>query len=86
MISRLGILFMRMLAPLPLPVVRALGFVLGLLLYVAVVPRRRVVQVNLRLCFPQWSEAQRRRVTREVFVNVAQSFLDRAWGGPRWCP
>ena len=79
MISRLGILFMRMLAPLPLPVVRALGFVLGLLLYVAVVPRRRVVQVNLRLCFPQWSEAQRRRVTREVFVNVAQSFLDRAW-------
>jgi Kdo2-lipid IVA lauroyltransferase/acyltransferase len=79
MISRLGILFMRMLAPLPLPVVRALGYVLGLLLYAVVVPRRRVVRVNLRLCFPQWSEAQRRRATREVFVHVAQSFLDRAW-------
>jgi Kdo2-lipid IVA lauroyltransferase/acyltransferase len=79
MISSLGILFMRMLAPLPLPVVRALGWVLGLLLYAVVVPRRRVVQVNLRLCFPQWSETQRRRATRQVFVYVTQSFLDRAW-------
>jgi Kdo2-lipid IVA lauroyltransferase/acyltransferase len=79
MISRLGILFMRLLAHLPLRVVRALGYVLGLLLYVLVVPRRRVVQVNLRLCFPQWSEAQRRRMTREVFVYVTQSFLDRSW-------
>lgn len=79
MISRLGIAFMRLLAPLPLPFVRALGTALGLLLYLVVWPRRRVVQVNLRLCFPQWTPAQRRRVAREVFVHVAQSFLDRAW-------
>lgn len=79
MISRLGIFFMRGLAHLPLPWVRALGYVLGLVLYVLVFPRRHVVDVNLRLCFPQWSDRQRRRVTRDVFVKVAQSFLDRAW-------
>ena len=79
MMSRLGILFMRLLAPLPLPLVRTFGHVLGLLLYAVVVPRRRVVRVNLRLCFPQWSEAQRRRAMRDVFVHVTQSFLDRAW-------
>jgi KDO2-lipid IV(A) lauroyltransferase len=78
-ISRLGIVFMHLLAPLPLPWVRALGRALGLFLHAVVWPRRRVVDVNLRLCFPHWSEAERRRVTREVFVNVAQSFLDRAW-------
>jgi KDO2-lipid IV(A) lauroyltransferase len=78
-ISRLGIVFMHLLAPLPLPWVRALGRALGLVLHAAVWPRRKVVDVNLRLCFPHWSEAERRRVTREVFVNVAQSFLDRAW-------
>lgn len=79
MISKLFILFMRMLAPLPLRWVRALGHALGLVLYVLVLPRRHVVDSNLRVCFPQWSDAQRKRVTREVFVYVAQSFLDRAW-------
>lgn len=79
MISQLGILFMRTIAPLPLAWVRALGRVLGLFLHAVVRSRRKVVETNLRLCFPQWSEAERRRVTRQVFVNVAQSFLDRAW-------
>src|SRR5512140_2189432 len=77
--SRLGILFMHLLAHLPLSWLRALGWVLGGVLYLLVVPRRRVVDTNLRLCFPQWSAAERRRVTREVFVHVAQSWLDRAW-------
>ncbi|HEX2543470.1 MAG TPA: lipid A biosynthesis acyltransferase [Ramlibacter sp.] len=79
MISRLGVLFMRMLAPLPLAWVRALGKVLGLFLHIVVVPRRKVVDVNLRLCFPHWDALRRKRVAREVFVHVAQSFLDRAW-------
>lgn len=79
MISRLGIVFMRAIAPLPLAWVRAMGRFLGLFLHLVVRSRRKVVDTNLRLCFPQWSEAERRRVTREVFVNVAQSFLDRAW-------
>ncbi|MDE2606157.1 MAG: lipid A biosynthesis acyltransferase [Burkholderiales bacterium] len=79
MISRLGILFMRAIAPLPLAWIRALGAMVGLLLFVAVRSRRRVVDVNLRLCFPQWSAAQRRRCAREVFIHVAQAWFDRAW-------
>jgi KDO2-lipid IV(A) lauroyltransferase len=79
MISRLGILFMRLLAPLPLPWVRALGHVLGIVLYWVVWPRRKVVAANLRACFPQWTEQRRGQVTREVFLYVAKSWLDRAW-------
>jgi Kdo2-lipid IVA lauroyltransferase/acyltransferase len=78
-ISHLGVWFMRMIAPLPLRWVRALGQALGVFLFFVVWPRRKVVDVNLRLCFPLWSATQRRRVAREVFVHVAQSFLDRAW-------
>jgi KDO2-lipid IV(A) lauroyltransferase len=78
-ISKLGILFMRAIAPLPLPWVRAMGRWLGLFLHAVVASRRKVVDTNLRLCFPQWSDEERRRVAREVFVHVAQSFLDRAW-------
>jgi KDO2-lipid IV(A) lauroyltransferase len=77
--SRLGVLFMRALAPLPLGVVRAMGAVLGWLLHAVVVPRRRIVQKNLSLCFPQWSPAQRARVARMHFVHFAQAWLDRSW-------
>lgn len=79
MISRLGILFMRLLARLPLRPVRALGAALGVFLWWTVWPRRHVVQANLRVCFPQWTPRERRRVARRVFVHVAQSWLDRGW-------
>lgn len=79
MISRLGILFMRAIAPLPLAWIRAFAHAVGLVLYVLVRSRRKVVDVNLRLCFPHWSEARRRQVAREVFVHVAQAWFDRAW-------
>ena len=79
MISKLGVLFMRAIAPLPLRWIRAMGHALGVFLFWTIRSRRKVVNVNLRLCFPQWDEDQRRRTAREVFIHVAQSFLDRAW-------
>lgn len=79
MMSRLGILLLRAVGQLPLRWVRAIGAALGLVLYVLVFPRRHVVNVNLRLCFPQWSAAQRRSAARGVFIHVVQSFLDRGW-------
>ena len=79
MIARLGIAVMRLLAGLPLPVVRAVGAALGAALWMLARSRRHVVRVNLRLCFPDWSEARREQVAREVFVRVAKSWLDRGW-------
>ena len=77
--SRLGILFMRVLAHLPLAWVRALGWLLGWFLYLVVVPRRHVVKVNLALCFPQWTPGERARLVPRVFVRFAQAWLDRSW-------
>ena len=77
--SHLGIGFMKAIAHLPLPLVRGFGKVLGLVLHTVAVPRRHVVDVNLALCFPQKSAAERRRIARETFVFVAQSWLDRSW-------
>lgn len=70
---------MRLLGTLPLPLLRGLGAVLGMLLYAVVPERRRVVLTNLRLCFSHWSPSQRRQVARQVFVAFAQSWLDRGW-------
>ena len=74
-----GVLLMRALAHLPLPVLRALGAGLGRLLFVLARRRRHVALTNLRLCFPEWSERQRIDVARRSFVLFTQSFIDRAW-------
>jgi KDO2-lipid IV(A) lauroyltransferase len=70
---------MRGSALLPLPVLRALGAAFGACLYLLVSGRRKVVDTNLALCFPQWSAARRRQITKDVFRLFGQSWLDRAW-------
>ncbi len=70
---------MRLIARWPLPVVRAMGAVLGVLLWLGARSRRHIADVNLRLCFPEWSDAQRRRMVWRHFIAFGQSVLDRAW-------
>jgi KDO2-lipid IV(A) lauroyltransferase len=79
MLTRIGILCMRVVAPLPLPLLRGMGAVLGLLLYLLAVPRRRVTSANLKLCFPHLSMARRQMLALRVFVRFAQAWLDRSW-------
>ncbi len=76
---RLLITVMRLIARWPLPVLRALGWALGMLLYVFAHERRHVVQVNLRLCFSERTDTERSALTRQHFVQVGQSLIDRAW-------
>ena len=78
-LSHCGIVFMRVLARLPLAWVRALGWVMGSVLYWIVWPRRRVVLINLGLCFAQWPQAKRTQVARQHFIHFAQAWLDRGW-------
>ena len=63
----------------PLGCVRALGALLGDLLFLLVKSRRHVALTNLRLCFPELSEAERRALARKNFRIVAQTWLDRGW-------
>jgi KDO2-lipid IV(A) lauroyltransferase len=79
MLSRLGVYFMKALAPLPLGWVRGLGWALGWLLFLIVPRRRHVVRVNLDLCFPQWTPDERRKLVPRVFIAFAQAWLDRSW-------
>jgi KDO2-lipid IV(A) lauroyltransferase len=74
-----GIVFMRMIAPLPLSWLRGLGSFLGWVLYTLAAPRRKVVLANLALCFPNLPLAERARLARQSFIFFAQAFLDRSW-------
>ena len=77
--AHLLIALMRLLAYLPLPLLRALGWVLGRGLFALAAPRRRVVQRNLAACFADKTEAERLTIAKQVFVYFAQSWLDRSW-------
>ncbi len=79
MLTHFALGLIRLLSRLPLPLLRAVGFMAGFALYALVAGRRKVVDINLRLCFPQWTPQQRRRCTQQVFVYFAQSWLDRGW-------
>jgi Kdo2-lipid IVA lauroyltransferase/acyltransferase len=78
-LAQLLIGFMRLIARWPLPVVRALGALLGILLWLVAGKRRHIADVNLRMCFPEWSDAVRHRAVLRHFVAFGQSVLDRAW-------
>ncbi len=77
--ARLAIGVMKAIAHLPLPVLRGVGAGLGHVLHALARPRRHVVDANLRVCFPELSEQERQRISRQTFVYVAQSWLDRSW-------
>lgn len=70
---------MRLIARWPLPLVRGLGAGLGAVLWLLAARRRCIANVNLRLCFPECSDAQRRRMVWRHFIAFGQSVLDRAW-------
>lgn len=53
-----------------------LGAALGTLLWWVALPRRRVMLTNLRLCFPEWSEARRAEVARACLKRLGRAFVD----------
>lgn len=79
----LGLGLLYLLQRLPYPLMMGLGRGIGALLYELVPSRRRIVDVNLRLCFPDWDEKKRKQVAREHFKNVGCALMESAlswWG------
>ena len=84
--SRLGIGLLYLLhALLPHAALGWLGEVLGLLLYALARSRRRVGEINLRLCFPDRPDAERRAMLQAHFRLVGRATLLEAvsWWGRR---
>ena len=80
MMLRLSLALLWLLRWLPLPVLAFLGNVLGALAYHLATERRRVTQINLALCFPQWSAARREAVARAHFQAFMTSILAQGVG------
>lgn len=84
--SRLGILLLWLLHFLPLALLAPIGRGVGLLAYLLVGKRRRIARTNLRLCFPELSDARRERLLRAHFQCFGRALVESGlgwWASPR---
>jgi KDO2-lipid IV(A) lauroyltransferase len=75
--TRIGIFILWLLHFLPLTILARIGNALGLLLHALAGERRTIAATNLRLCFPDLSEAERDRMVERTFQAFARSFIER---------
>jgi len=74
--SWLVIGILRVLAFLPLQYLVTLGKYSGYGLYYLLSGRRHVVEVNADLCFPEFSEAEKKQFAKDVFASSIMGFFE----------
>jgi KDO2-lipid IV(A) lauroyltransferase len=81
--AKLAIGLLKLFALLPYGVIARLGDGLGWLLYQIPSRRKRIVHINLKLCFPEWSDERREDVAQKHFRHAIRSYLERSvqWFG-----
>ncbi|WP_438284619.1 lipid A biosynthesis lauroyl acyltransferase [Pseudomonas alabamensis] len=81
----LGLGLLWLIVQLPYRALLRLGRVLGAVMYRVAGPRRRIAARNLELCFPELSEAQRKRLLKENFASTGIAFFEMAmsWWWPK---
>lgn len=75
--TRVAVALMWLLHWLPLPLLAAVGSLLGRLAYWPARERRNVILTNLRLCFPQMEPDEREALARRHLRLVMRSLLER---------
>ncbi|MCG6968237.1 MAG: LpxL/LpxP family Kdo(2)-lipid IV(A) lauroyl/palmitoleoyl acyltransferase [Gammaproteobacteria bacterium] len=80
----LGIGIVKTIPLLPYRVMLRLGRAMGNLMYRLMPRRRRIGAVNLKLCFPELSQAERKELLKRNFQSVATAGLETAlaWWAP----
>lgn len=73
------ILLMRLLALLPFKAGLVVGNSLGSLFYRIAVTRRKITEVNIKLCFPELSEEEREEFVKNVLKANAIGFIETCW-------
>ena len=86
LLNRIPVFLLWLLHWLPLPILRGLGSLLGRILFALGHERRRITLINLKLCFPEKSEAERLDLARRHFIAFSRALLDRTlgwWASPK---
>ncbi|MDT8404851.1 LpxL/LpxP family Kdo(2)-lipid IV(A) lauroyl/palmitoleoyl acyltransferase [Sulfuriflexus sp.] len=79
-----GLGMMWLIAQLPYRVQMALGSLLGWLMYHFIPARRRIAAINLELCFPEKTAAERAQLLRRHFDSLGKGTIETAMAW--WTP
>jgi KDO2-lipid IV(A) lauroyltransferase len=81
--AKLAIGLLKLFALLPYGLIARIGDGLGWLLYQIPSRRKRIVHINLTLCFPEWSDERREDVAQKHFRHAIRSYVERSvqWFG-----
>ncbi len=74
-ISWFGMAVLRLIGSLPFPVIYAISAILGEIFYRIVPSRAHVTLVNLKLCFPDMPQSERKQMARRHFRLLVCSLL-----------
>jgi KDO2-lipid IV(A) lauroyltransferase len=83
MLIKPGVFVLWLIHFLPFRVIVAIGNGLGALLYRLATDRRRVGEINLKLCFPEMNDAQREQLLKAHFSMFVRGLIERSilwWG------
>ena len=69
----------RLACRLPVPWWLAIGRAIGHVAYLAARPRRRITEINVRLCFPDLDEDERTDLVRRTFLSVGMLAMEMAF-------
>ncbi len=85
LLSRFWIAVVKSLRWMPMGGRKALADLIALIFWLVIPKRRHVTLTNLRLCFPQKTEAERRRIARSFYRKLMRAALDHGvlWSGTR---
>ena len=78
MLVRLGVFIFWLIHFLPFRVIVAIGNGLGILLYPLAAERRRVGMTNLKLCFPDMNDEDRKILVRAHFKMFCRGLIERS--------
>ena len=79
-LAALGILTLKLAAQLPFSWLQALGKLIGSIAAVLFPFRKRVGLVNLRLCFPEMTEKERRKLLFRHYQSMGMGMVEMAAG------
>ena len=77
MLVRIGVFVLWLIHFLPFRIIVSMGNGLGAFLYYLAKERRRVGTINLKLCFPNMSEDERKKIVHEHFKVLVRSLIER---------
>ena len=85
MLTRFALGLIWLVHKLPFGAIAKLGRAIGWIAYWLVVPRRTVVHINLKLCFPELADRERTRIARAHFSALGRALLERGilWHAPQ---